>query len=317
MKMTLPRRARALALLPVALTALAACSHKDAADVKPADVDPKQSATPTEQEAAAWKEPADSALTEQQVKAYLQVAMLQFDLVRKEAPALHQQVAEMDRRGKEGGVLNGFTNIVQAGTALAHGADLLGGSYVRAARTLGYNPAEMEWVRERMGEVGGYYMAKPMIAAQVQAAEQMKAQADQMAATSGLTAEQVAQMKQSAEEMRTSAATNDQPRHVLANSALVHRVRPGVSDQMWSQVGLFGGASGFAALVGLSDPKDTEAQKKLDEFRNLFQATMDNRTLPGLEDKKPEGATPAAPSAPAAPAAAAPAAPATPAPATH
>jgi hypothetical protein len=95
---------------------------------------------------------------------------------------------------------------------------------------------------------------------------------------------------------------------VLANAELVHRVRPGVSDQMWGEVGMFGGASGFAALIGLSDPKDTEAQKKLNDFRSLFQATLDNRTLPGHEDKKPEGAAAEAPAAPAPAATPAPAA---------
>ena len=33
---------------------------------------------------------------------------------------------------------------------------------LRSARTLGYNPAEMEWVRDRMAEVSGYLVAKPM-----------------------------------------------------------------------------------------------------------------------------------------------------------
>ena len=304
---TLLRRSRAAAVLPLALAAFASACGRHGGDAKPEEVDQKASATPTEQEAAAFHEPADSALTEKQVQAYLRVAMLQFDLVRKEAPALHQQVADMDRRGKEGGLLNGFTNVVQGASALAHAGDLLGGSYVRAARTLGYNPAEMEWVRERMGEVGGYMMAKPMLAAQAQAADQMKAQVDQMAAQPGLSPDQIAEMRKNAEEMRASATGATQPRHVLANAQLVHRVRPAVSDQMWGEVGMFGGASGFAALVGLSDPKDTEAQKKLNDFRSLFQATLDNRTLPGHEDKKPEGAAAeasAAPAAPVAPAAA-------------
>jgi hypothetical protein len=37
-----------------------------------------------------------------------------------------------------------------AGQTMYQVGDLIGGSYVRSARSLGYNPAEMEWVRERM-----------------------------------------------------------------------------------------------------------------------------------------------------------------------
>jgi hypothetical protein len=301
--MSLPcsRRSRAAALALLSVAALsAACGRHDArTDAKPEDVDQKAQATPTEAEEAAFKAPADSMLTDKQVGAYLQVALLQFDLVRKEAPQLHESVAGMDQRAKSGGVLNGFRNVMEGATTAAHMTDLIGGSYVRASRTLHYNPAEMEWVRERMNEAGAYLMAKPMLAAQVQIAQQMRQQADQMGTSSGMTADQVAEMKKNADDMAANAqGNNGQARHVISNADLLRRVRPAVSEAQWTQVALFGGASGMAAFLGLADPKDTEAQKKLNEVRNLFQATLDNRLIAGMEDKKPEGdAQPAAPAA--------------------
>ncbi|MDB4950843.1 MAG: hypothetical protein JWM27_3492 [Gemmatimonadetes bacterium] len=262
-------------------------------------MDQKASGSATEQEVAAFKAPADSALTDAQVKAYLQVALLQFDLVRREAPAWHQKVAEMNDRAKSGGTLAQFRNAVEGVGALGQMGDLIGGSYVRASRALHQNPAEMEWVRDRMNEVGGYLMAKPMLAAQVQAAEQMRAQASQMSGM-GLTADQIAEMKKNADDMAANARGENQPKHVLANAELLHRVRPGVPEAQWTQVGLFGAASGLAVFAALGDSTDTESHRKLDEFRTLFQATLDGKPAPGMEDPRP--AAPAAAPAPAAPA---------------
>ncbi|MBW3609853.1 MAG: hypothetical protein KY463_16280, partial [Actinobacteria bacterium] len=102
----------------------------------------------TEKEEASFTPPADSSLTPQQVEAYLTTSLLQFDLVRTEAGGMQK----MEERAKDGGVMAGLRNISDAAGMM----DRIGGSYVRSARTLKYNPAEMEYVRERMGEVGAF-----------------------------------------------------------------------------------------------------------------------------------------------------------------
>src|SRR6202008_1617960 len=133
---------------PAAVTGRAAASPGD-----PADVDQDAPAAVTEREVASFRAPADSVLTPSQVEAYLKTRLLQFDLIRREAPALHERVARMEERGKDGGVLSGLRNMADAGSLMVRYTDLIGGSFVRSARSLGYNPAEMEWVRERMVEV--------------------------------------------------------------------------------------------------------------------------------------------------------------------
>jgi hypothetical protein len=299
MSLPLSRRSRAVLVLPLLALAAGCGRHDSGGDARPEDVDQKASGSPTEQEVAAFKAPADSTLTDAQVKAYLQVALLQFDLARREAPEWRRKVAEMNERAKSGSTLAQFRNAVEGVAAMGQMGDLVGGSYVRASRALHQNPAEMEWVRERMNEVGGYLMAKPMLAAQLQAAEQMRAQASQMSGM-GLTPDQIAEMKRNADEMAANAHGANQPKHVLANAEVLHRSRPAVPEAQWTQVGLFGAASGLALFASLADSTDTDSHRKLDEFRTLVQATLDGKAAPGMEDPKPAAPTPApAPAAPA------------------
>src|SRR5690606_8354231 len=87
---------------------------------------------------------------------------LQFDLIRKHSERLHERVAQMEKREEEGGALSGLRNLMDASRTIAEFGDLIGGSYIRASRTLGYNPAEMEWVRERIAETSTYLLFKPV-----------------------------------------------------------------------------------------------------------------------------------------------------------
>lgn len=282
-----PRIRSLLVAVPLAL-ALAACGGKDGGsgemDATPGDVDPETSASVTEAEQQAFQPPADSVITPEQVEKYLKTTLLQFDLVRKEAVGLHETAREMEERSKDGGLVAGLRNAA-AGLSLVGGwADVVGGSYVRSARTLGYNPAEMEWVRERMSEVGGYMAMKPMYEQAQQGAGAMAEQIAEMrrqldaGQLAGYTREQLDSME--AQTLRSAAemqAQNGTSRAVLANVEVLRRARPAVTDTMWTVVGWTGGATGLLALTGLTDPKDTEAQKKLDEVRALYQAVLANR----------------------------------------
>lgn len=297
MPLPLPFRARfrRSALLPVGMLALAlaACGGggDESPEAKPEDVDMSTPVAVTEDEISDFKAPADSVLTPAQVEAYLKTSLLQYDLIRKESVGIHSKVAEMEERAKDGGTLAGLRNMAAAGQTMYQVGDLIGGSYIRSARSLGYNPAEMEWVRERMTEVAGHLMMKPMYEQSVASAAQMRAQAEELrtqmaaAGASGFTEADIQQMITNADQAEAQAkeqmAAN---RAVQANLAVLHKTRPAVTDAMWGTVGFAGGAQGLIALSGLSDPKDAEAQKKLDEFRVVYQDALANRVSKGMEN---------------------------------
>jgi hypothetical protein len=258
----------------------------------PDDVDTEAAATVTEQEQAAYTPPADSSVTPEQVEAYLKTSLLQFDLVRREAAGFQEQAKRMEDRGKGGGVIAGLRNMADAASFITRFGDVVGGSYVRSARTLKYNPAEMEYVRERMGEVGGYLMMKPMLDAQIHAAVQMKEQAaalrTQLAAgeLQGYTEQDVKNMEEQAAEMERSArqAAADANRSALRNLEVLHRARGNVTDRMWASVTFSSGLQGWAALSGLSNPQDTTATRTLNEWRTLYTDALNNRVTPGMEN---------------------------------
>ncbi|HSU12885.1 hypothetical protein [Longimicrobium sp.] len=284
MQFNSPRLRRSLGLGLIAL-GISACGFKDKiahggtdGGAAPEDVDQKSEATVTEAELAAFKAPADSSLTPEQIDHYLRTSLTQFDVIRAEAPRLHQQVADMEKRGKDGGVLSGLRNVAEGMGAMAHWGDLIGGSYVRSARTLHYNPAEMEYVRERMVAISGHLMMKP---AQSMGAS-FRQQAEAMKGQPGVTQQQIDEMLKQADEMDA----NMKPSPALQqNLNALKQARPNVTDAMWTQIGFATGGMGLVALSNLGDPADTASTRKLNEFRTLYTDALNNRVSRGLEDK--------------------------------
>jgi len=253
-----------------------------------ADVDQKSAVAVTDEEREAFKAPADSSLTPRQVEAYLRASLLQFDLIRAEAPALHKQAQAMNERAKDGGVLSGLRNMAEGVSAMTHWAHLVGGSYVRSARTLKQNPAEMEYVRERMGAVGSHLMMAPMQSGVKQMAEQMRQQANAMKGQQGITQEQIDAMMQQADQMEANAADQASPA-IRQNLQALHQARGNVTDAMWTQIGIAGGGMGLLALSGLGDPSDTATVNKLNQFRQLYTDALANKVSPGMENKPATG----------------------------
>lgn len=289
MQFSSPRLRRTLAL--GLLASAAGCGFKDRLAQKGSesgasaeDVDQKSSVTVTEAEQAAFTAPADSSITAAQVEAYLKTSLLQFDLIRNEAPALHRQVQAMDDRAKKGGVLSGLRNAAEGISAMSHWADLVGGSYVRSARTLKQNPAEMEYVRERMAAVSTYLMMRPMQDAARQQAQALRQQAEAMKGQPGIDQTQIDAMMQSANEMEKNAETAASAA-LQQNINAVHQARGNVTDAMWTQIGIAGGGMGLLALSGLGDPADTATVNKLNQFRQLYTDALANKVTPGMENK--------------------------------
>jgi hypothetical protein len=281
-----------LTLLPLML-GLAACGRgSDRAEATPDDVDETTVAEITQQERAAFAAPRDSVLTSAQIEAYMKTSLLQFDLVRKHSERLHARFQEMQKREEKGGAVAGFRNLLDAGRTAVEAGDLIGGSYIRSARTLGYNPAEMEWVRERMGEVGLHLAMRPMHESALQGAQQLREQAEQLRQqladsgdeASGFSEEHIKGLLEMANQAETGANQHMQEgRAVLANINVLQRTRPNVTEPMWSTIGITGGSSGLLVLTGLADPNDQEAQKKLDEYRRIFTDALANQVTPGME----------------------------------
>ncbi len=272
-----PFRLRAASLAAVLL--LAACGG-DASDVKsnarPEDVDQDAPATVTETEQSAFTAPADSVITEEQVNKYLKTAILQFDLLRKEAPELYARANKMEERAKDDGMLSGLKNFADAASWLAEYGDLVGGSFIRSARSLGYNPAEMEWVRERMGEVSGYLMVKPFEAMGAEMAKTQRQMAESMKGM--ISDEEYRTMIAQADSAEAEAAKPSVEGAVLRNMEVLKKSRPNVTDDMWMAVAM-AGATGLLGLPGLADPNDTTAQRQMTEWRAIYQATLENRAM--------------------------------------
>ncbi len=283
----IPRLAAALLLAGVA-----ACGGDDASElaVRPGEVDPTAEATPTERERSRFSPPADSVLTPEQVNAYLRTSLLQFDLIRSEATGVHERLAKIEERDQKGGLVRGLRNVADGVSLMTGVADLIGGSYVRSARSLGYNPAEMEWVRERMGEVSAHMMMLPMYQSAVSQANTMREQADAYRGQPGFDEAAVQQMIQGANEMEESVRREMvAARAVAANVEVLHRARPQVTDHMWASVALAGGPGGLMALTGLANPQDTTVQRQLEEWRRIHTDALENRVTPGLEAERPWG----------------------------
>ena len=290
MQLPFPRTLRRRLPVGALCFALAACGGGDAPEATPEDVDMDTPVAVTEEEEAAFTPPADSLLTTAQVESYLKTSVLQFDLIRKESAGIHEKLQEMQAREEKGGTLGQLRNMVAAGQTMYQVTDLVGGSYIRSARTLGYNPAEMEWVRERMAEVAGHLAMKPMYESAAQGAEAMRAQAEELraqlgtAGAAGFTEADIDQMIASADQAEADAKAQQASGAVLANLAVLRKTRPAVTDAMWGTVGFAGGATGLVALSGLADPNDAEAQQKLDEFRRVYEDALANRVSQGMEN---------------------------------
>jgi len=279
------RRTAAAGLLLLA----AACGGGDAAEERSQaanaqQVDQESSATPTDRETAGFTAPADSVLTPQQVDAFLRTTLVQFDLIRQEAPQYHARMAEMEERGEKGGLINGLRNVADAGRLVTGFGDLVGGSYVRSARSLALNPAEMEWVRERMSEVSMALAMQPTYEAAAQQAVTLRQQAEQYRGQPGFDDAAIQQMLQSADAMEQTAREQmSTHRAVTRNLEVLRAARPNVTSHMWTAVALVGGPGGLLGLTGLADPNDSTAVRQMNEWRRIYTDALADQVTPGME----------------------------------
>jgi ElaB/YqjD/DUF883 family membrane-anchored ribosome-binding protein len=287
------RRATSAGLLLLASACGGDAPEEQSQTANAAAVDQESSAAVTEREQASFSPPTDGVLTPRQVDAFLRTTLVQFDLIRQEAPRYHQKVAQIEKRGEGDGLIAGLRNAVDAGGVLAGFGDLVGGSFVRSARSQGLNPAEMEWVRGQMTEVAGHLALLPMYQGSVDMAVAMRAQAEQYRGQPGFTDEQVQEMIRNAEQSERQAREQMKATGTAArNLEVLRRAKPNVTPHMWGAVALAGGAGGLVGLSGLATPSDTTAQRQMNEWRRIYTDALANQVTPGLEATAPAGARP-------------------------
>lgn len=284
----LPSRYLRLASLLLSLSLVFAVGCGGAADTPGTSTEDVDETTPvevTDEERSAFRAPADSVLSDEQVTMFLNASLLQFDLIREHSAALHDRLAKMEKRSEEGGAFAGLRNLMDAGRTAAEFADVFGGSYIRASRTLGYNPAELEWVREQLAETASYFAFAPVGASLDQSLQEARASlAAMQAELEEAEVEDESGMADLLSDMESDQTWAEMmPQGAVArNMEIIRRTRPEVTDPMWAAIGFSAGTLGF---VGLSDPNDPEVQEKLDEFRQLFTDALANRVSPGMESE--------------------------------
>ncbi|HEX6037604.1 hypothetical protein [Longimicrobium sp.] len=287
-RMPFLRRAAAAGLLLLSAACGGDAPEDQSATANAEAVDPASSATATDKETASFEAPADSLLTPRQVTAYLRTTLVQFDLITREAPQYHQKMAQMETRAEGGGLIAGLRNATDAAGMVAGLGDLVGGSFVRSARSQGLNPAEMEWVRERITEAGGHLALRPMQQQAVESARSMRQQAEQYRGQPGFDDAMVREMIDNANNMEREALANLNPSGALGrNIEVLHRALPNVTDHMWGAMALTGGAGGLLALTGLGNPSDTTTTRMMAEWRRIYTDALENRATPGMEASVP------------------------------
>lgn len=232
-----------------ALVLLAACSR---------DRDRPQV---TDSERAAYAAPADSTLTPAQVDLYLQTALAQLELIEAEAPGLRGEIAAAPET---------------APPAMKRWSDFLAATYVRAARRVGANPAEMEFVGARMHAVGTYLGTRASQASGKELAAILRAQAEGMRGTPGANPALVEGMLKQAEQAESQTVDPAPPR-LQQNLDVLRRERANVSDATWTRIGRVSGGIGLMALGDMSDTTSTGVLAQLGEIRSLFEAALENR----------------------------------------
>jgi hypothetical protein len=229
----------------------------------------------TSADSAAFTAPADSSLTVAQVDHYLRTTLAQFNILRAEAPAMRERLAAAQRAREQAAPTTPRSARPRSRQALW--SDYVDAAFVRAARRLRYNPAELWYVRERMAAVSGHLLAGEMYASSDEGAALLRQQAGSMRGTPGVAEVQIEAMLRAADQAEQQTARPPAPR-LVQNLAVLRQARGSVSDSTWRRV------AGIAAGIGLSDlteiPEE-EAVRRLGEFRRLYVEVLENREPSG------------------------------------
>jgi len=222
-----------------------------------------------EEERAAFTAPADSSLAADQVDRYLRATLAQLDLIEAERAPVQDSMAKL-REARRAAARSGAP---RPRAPVAIWSDFVDATYIRSARELGYNPAELWFVRGRLAAVSGHLMAQQAHAGRHQAAALLRQQAELLRGQPGVPPEQIDAMLRGAEETENAAPPPTSPR-VLQNLETLRQARSGLSDSAWVRIGSVAAGSEVTTLGGMPD---AELTRKLEELRELCRAAVENQ----------------------------------------
>lgn len=215
--------------------------------------------------------PSDSALTPGQIEQYLRTTAAQLAIIRAEAPVARERMAAArgDRKAAAPGAK-------RPKSPQAIWGDFVDAAYVRSARKLGYNPAELWYVRHRMSLAGGHLVAGQLQGSKHQVAGLFRQQAEAMRSTPGVAQAQIDAMIHAAEQAERQQPPRSAPPRLAQNLDALRRARGGLSEATWSRI------ASVAAGTGLSDLgtiPEAHAARRLDELTRLFGEALAGRDV--------------------------------------
>jgi hypothetical protein len=160
-----------------------------------------------------YEPPADGELTESQVEMYLAVQERAVKIRKVTAERLREQEKEREAKGEKAGLMDAMRSLGDASDFVT--------AEIRAAKELGHNSAEYQWVQEQVMEAQVAKMSRGMQAQMGQAAQQfVEAMEQQLANTED--AEQKAAIEQQIAEYRQG----------LEESMAEEELEPGVAHNL-------------------------------------------------------------------------------------
>lgn len=255
---------KTLLLLLVATLALFGCKAKEQLDkINIAKDLEKRGTTDLMKEAAEdeYTAPEDQRLTEAQVQMYLKVREHEKQIAQVAKDELKKHAEESEKKGGDkslSGMMEGFK-------AMGSVADVLTAD-IRAAKDLGYNSAEYQWVKGKVLEASGADMQQKMQQATASmmdsSYQQMKKQYDEAKdeTSKKMLGEMLANYEKSRQEMQSQQAQVEP--HVAYNRQLLSKHENALNA--------------IAHELSKWEDKPGEAQKGVQEFQqNLDKAVTD------------------------------------------
>lgn len=199
----------AFILLCAAVLALAGCKAKNAVEEAAISAGLQDKGTTELLKEAAedtYEEPADGRLTEKQIEMYLKVREHEKKIAAVAKKEMEAHVKKAEEKGEKS-----LTGMMDAFKAAGSAADLFTAD-IRAAKELGYNTAEYQWVKGKVLEASGAQMTLKLQQASVamfdSTYQQTKKQYDE--ATDEATKKMLGEMLASYEKSKAEVQGQDQ-----------------------------------------------------------------------------------------------------------
>jgi hypothetical protein len=205
------------------------------------------------------------------VDQYLRTSLAQLELLRAESPAARERMARAASERAQ--AAPGAPKGKRPRSPQAVWGDFVDETFVRSARKLGYRPAELLYVRERLAQVSGHLLAAKAHAFNDQGAALMRQQVELMRGTPGVSEAQLQSMLQAAERAEQQAPQPTPPR-LAQNLGALRQAHAAVSDSAWGRIAAVAAGVEVSELGQLPE---AEAGRRLDALRELYVGALENR----------------------------------------